>query len=112
MSEVIDLVPEDGIQAERTAGMFQMVNENHDRKAREDEQAHMAGKARIQELERQEQRRIAEIQKLGLMAFGWVAGCTVLVILAHTGAIAGWVMHIGTTVLSFLLGLVCGRMAG
>lgn len=103
MSEVIDYVREDGIQAERTAGMFQRVNENHDRKAREDEQAHMAGKARIQEL---------ELQKLAWMAFGWAAGCTVLVILAHTGAIAGWVMHIGTTVLSFLLGLVCGRMAG
>lgn len=112
MSEVIDLVPEDGIQAERTAGMFQMVNENHDRKAREDEQAHMAGQARFKELEMQEQRRMAEVQRMFWTAFCWAAGCSALVILAHTGAIAGWVMHIGTTVLSFLLGLVCGRMAG
>ena len=74
-------------------------------------QRQLEGQARIRELEAQRQARVRELQKLAWMAFGWAAGCTVLVILAHVGAVAGWVMHIGTTALSFALGLVCGRMA-
>lgn len=111
MSEVINYVREDRTQDERTAGMFQAVNDNHHRRARAEEQAHRAGQARILELERLEQQRIAEIRKLAWMSFVWVAGCTALVILAHVGAVAGWVMQAGTTALSFALGLVCGRMA-
>lgn len=75
------------------------------------EQARMAGQARIRELEAHRQARVRELQKLAWMAFGWVAGCTALVILAHIGAVAGWVMQAGTTALSFALGLVCGRLA-
>ena len=82
------------------------IRENVARK----EQAHMAGQARIRELEQQERQRMAEIQKLAWMAFCWAAGCSALVILAHTGAIAGWIMHIGTTALSLALGLVAGRV--
>ena len=111
MSEVIDLVREDDVQNERTAGMIRAVNDNHHRKARAEEQDRMAGRARIQELEAQRQARVRELQKLAWMAFGWAAGCTALVILAHTGAIAGWLMQAGTTALSFALGLVCGRLA-
>ena len=74
------------------------------------EQAHMAGQARIRELERLEQQRMAEIRKLAWMAFGWVAGCTALVILAHVGAVAGWVMQVGTTTLSLVLGYTGGQL--
>ena len=42
----------------------------------------------------------------------WAASCVVLVILAHTGAIAGWIMHIGTVVLTFRFAFGVGRCVG
>lgn len=85
--------------------LLKCIKENVARK----EQARMEGQARIRELETQRQARVRELQKLAWMAFGWAAGCTVLVILAHTGAIAGWLMQVGTTALSFALGLIAGQ---
>lgn len=111
MSEVIDLIPEEGIQNERTACMISAVNENHRRAARAEAAAHMAGQARIRELELQEQRRMEQIKELAWVSFLWAAGCSALVILAHTGTIAGWVMQVGTTALSFALGLTVGQTA-
>ena len=87
--------------------LHKCIRENVARK----EQARMEGQARIRELEAQRQARVRDLQKLAWMAVGWAAGCTALVILAHTGAIAGWLMQVGTTALSFALGLVCGRTA-
>jgi hypothetical protein len=42
----------------------------------------------------------------------WVASCGILVILAHIGAIAGWIMHLGTVVLTFRFAFGVGRCAG
>lgn len=39
----------------------------------------------------------------------WMAECTVLTILAHTGAIAGWIMHLGTVLLTFRFAFGVGR---
>lgn len=38
----------------------------------------------------------------------WLIASVTLVILAHTGAIAGWVMHIGTVILTFRFALRLG----
>ena len=105
-------VPTEELENWQEARELEMLNcktrANRDIKA----QRQLEGQARIREPEQVRQQRMAEVQRLFWTAFGWAAGCSALVILAHTGAIAGWVMQIGTTVLSFLLGLVCGRMAG
>ena len=45
-------------------------------------------------------------------ALRWAASCTGLIILAHTGAIAGWVMHFGTVVLTFRFAFGVGRCVG
>ena len=104
-------VPTEELKNWQEAREQEMLNKCIRENRARQEQAHMAGQARIRELERLEQQRMADIWKLAKMAFGWVAGCTALVILAHIGAVAGWVMQVGTTALSFALGLVCGRLA-
>lgn len=109
MSEVIDLVPEEEIQNERTAGMFQMVNDNHDRKARAEELAHMAGRARIRELEAEKAARRDEIINLAKWAWAYVVAVATLIIMAHTGVIAGWVMHLFTVVFSVGIGKIAGE---
>ena len=39
----------------------------------------------------------------------WFAGTATLIILAHTGAIAGWVMHLCTEILTFRFAIRIGR---
>lgn len=51
MSEVINYVREDQFQDERTAGMFQLVNDNHDRMSEAERQAFRKNQVRIQALE-------------------------------------------------------------
>lgn len=115
MSEVIDLVREDDVQNERTAGMIRAVNENYRRMSEAERQAFQKNQNRIRALEEEarmeEQARMAELWRLFWASFAWAAGSTVLVILAHTAAIAGWVMQIGTTALSLVLGYVVGQTA-
>ncbi len=117
MTETINYVREDSIQDERTAGMFQLVNENHDRMTEAERQAFRQHQARIRALEAEaraeehaRQQRIAEIQKLAWMAFGWVAGCALLIILEEIGAIIGPVMQVGTTALSLAFGATIGKI--
>ena len=118
MSEVIDLVREDDVQNERTAGMIRAVNENYRRMSEAERQAFRKNQNRIRALEEEarmeeqaRQARMAELWRLFWASFAWAAGSTVLVILAHTAAIAGWVMQIGTTALSLVLGYVVGQTA-
>lgn len=47
---------------------------------------------------------------LPLEAFLWLAGTAALIILAHTGAIPGWLMHLGTEILTFRFALGLGSM--
>lgn len=103
-------VPTEELENWHEAREQEMLNMKIRQNREQQERAHMAGQARIRELEQQEQQRMAEIRKLAWMAFGWAAGSTVLVILAHTGAIAGWIMHIGTTALSLVLGYTGGQL--
>lgn len=52
----------------------------------------------------------AIIKHLAAHAFLWLAGCSTLIIMAHTGAIAGWVMQAGTSAWSFALGMAIGQV--
>ena len=42
----------------------------------------------------------------------WLVECWVLIVLAHNGAIAGWIMHLGTLVLTFQFAFGAGRSVG
>ena len=53
--------------------------------------------------------RIAAIKRMAVHGFCWLAGCAALVMLAHVGHIAGYLMHIGTTVWSVALGIQIGK---
>jgi hypothetical protein len=53
--------------------------------------------------------RIAAIKHMAIHGFCWLAGCATLIILAHIGDIAGYLMHIGTTVWSVALGIQIGK---
>ena len=103
-------VPTEELKNWQEAREQEMLNKCIRENRARQEQAHMAGQARIRELERLEQQRMAEIWKLAWMAFSWVVGCTVLVILAHVGAVTGWVMQVGTTTLSLVLGYTGGQL--
>lgn len=95
----------------REARMQQEAEEAKVRQAEEDAKREWeANQARIRELEDEaRQERIAEIQNLAWMAFGWVVGCATLIILAKTGAIIDSVMQVGTATLSFALGCMVGK---
>ena len=95
----------------REARMRKEAEEAKVRQAEEDSKREWeANQARIRELEDEaRQERIAEMQRLAWMAFIWVAGCALLIILAKTGAIIDPVMQVGTTALSFALGCMVGK---
>lgn len=40
----------------------------------------------------------------------WFAGTAALILLAHTGAIAGWLMHLCTEILTFRFAIRLGRL--
>lgn len=42
-------------------------------------------------------------------AFVWFAGTVLLILLAHMGIIPGWLMHLGTEILTFRFALRLGR---
>ncbi|MBR2048309.1 MAG: hypothetical protein IJ960_06890 [Oscillospiraceae bacterium] len=54
-------------------------------------------------------RRIAAIKHMAMHATLWVIGCTTLIILAHVGHIAGYLMHIGNVAWSIVLGIQIGK---
>lgn len=54
--------------------------------------------------------QFAAIKRATTHTFLWLAGCSTLIIMAHTGAIAEWVMQVGTAAWSFALGMAIGQV--
>lgn len=94
---------------------FEELN-RHARERAEAERAKKAAEALERERERRalaqeraRQARLASIKEVATHAFLLVAGCASLILMAHTGAVAGWVMQLGTAALACDFGYVVGR---
>ena len=109
MTETINYVREDQFQDERTAGMFQAVNDNHHRKARAEEQAHMAGQARIEEIEAEEAAKQARFWTLVHTAVGAVVILAALYFLKGIGAMHDALAQIFALVTAFGAGKIIGE---
>lgn len=59
--------------------------------------------------EKARQAQIASIKEVAAHAFLLVAGSACLILMAHTGAVAGWVMQLGTAALACDFGYVVGK---
>ena len=120
MSEVINYVREDSIQDERTAGMFQAVNDNHHRMSEAERQAFRKNQARIQALElearaEEQAQRAEEIAKqarfwtLVHTAVGAVAILAVIYYLREIGAMHDALAQILALVTAFGAGKIIGE---
>lgn len=92
---------------------FEELN-RHARERVEAERAKKAAEAlererRAMAQERARQARLASIKEVATHAFLLVAGSACLILMAHTGAVAGWVMQLGTAALACDFGYVVGR---
>lgn len=47
--------------------------------------------------------------RLALTGFVWFAGTVLMILLAHVGVIPGWLMHLGTEILTFRFAMGLGR---
>lgn len=109
MTETINYVREDQIQDERTAGMIGCVNQNHRQKNMIEEIEIKRRRARIQEIEAEKAARRQKIINLACWVWAYVVAVVILILMAHTGVIAGWVMHLFTAVFSVGIGKIAGE---
>ena len=97
--------PEDQIEERQTQGVHNIINRSASEKSRrEQDQA----KSRLAAMAEQEERQLAAL-RLGAEAAVCVAGIATLVFLAHVGALAGWIMHLGSVAMALHLGVEIGR---
>ena len=111
MSEVIDLVPEEGVQNERTACMISAVNENHRRAARAEEKKRMAGQARIRELEAEAAARRERVWMLVHTVVGAAVILAGIYFLRGVGAVHGALAEVFALVTVFGAGRIIGQTA-
>ena len=107
-------VPTEELENWREAREQEMLNQithfNREKREKEahDIEANEKLVAYLDQAVRDEQ--FATTKHVATQAFLWIAGCAALILMAHTGAIAGWVMQIGTAAWSFALGMVIGQV--
>ena len=108
MSREYTAVPTDVLEAQQEARELENINQAT--KANLEEHHRVCRTAAMEE-ESSRQAQAEAIRRLAGNIFAWTAGCATLVLLAHGGAIAGWLMHIGTTVWTFVLGHQIGKLS-
>lgn len=96
MAEEFIAIPSDAVEEWRTVEMIKSVNASGRNNREADDMARkLAADAKAQaEQERQDEADAAH--RILLLAMAWVACCASLILLAHTGAVAGWLMNLGT----------------
>lgn len=96
MAEEFIAIPSDAVEEWRTVEMIKSVNASGRNNREADDMARKrAADARTQEEKNRKDESDAAFRVL-MLVIAWVAACATMVLLAHTGAVAGWLMNLGT----------------